>query len=105
MTSSKNHTISKIAAKAVLRIVVILIALPVILYFTHPKSMASQVSFTNVWSIVAPILLLLSFLVLLITVLREKYAKLEWNWLLALSGIFLCLYLIMFSIKVLSIFN
>ncbi len=103
MTSSKNHTISKIAAKAIVRITVILIALPIILYFTRPESMASRVSFPNPWSLVAPLLLLLSFVALLVVVLRNKYSKMEYNWLLILSGIFVCLYLFLFYTRVLQI--
>lgn len=103
MTSSKNHTISKIAAKAIVRVTVILIALPIILYFTRPEAMASQVSFPNPWSIVAPVLLLMSFVALLIVVLRNKYSKMEYNWLLILSGIFVCLYLFLFYTRVLQI--
>ncbi|TDS14058.1 hypothetical protein [Sphingobacterium paludis] len=105
MTSSKNHTISKIVAKAILRITVILIALPIILYFTRPDAMASQISFPNPWSIAAPVLLILSFIAILIMVLRNKYTKLEYNWLLTLSGVFVCLYLILFYTRVLAMFQ
>ncbi|WDF69375.1 hypothetical protein PQ465_03080 [Sphingobacterium oryzagri] len=105
MTPSKNHTISKIVAKAVLRITIILIALPIIVYFTRPEAMATAVSFPNPWSIVAPVLLMLCFVALLIVVLRTKYQSLEYNWLFVLSGIFICLYLVMFYSRVLSIFN
>lgn len=104
MTLSKNHTISKIVAKAVLRITIILIALPIILYFTRPEAMATAVSFPSAWSLAAPILLMLCFLALLILVLRDKYSSSEYNWLLVLSGVFLCLYLVMFYSRVLSIF-
>lgn len=105
MTSSKNHTISKIVAKAILRITVILIALPIILYFTRPDAMASKISFPSLWSIAAPVLLIMSFIAILILVLRNKYEKLEYNWLLTLSGVFVCLYLVLFYTRVLAMFT
>src|SRR5690606_4639215 len=105
MSLPKNHTISKIVAKAVVRIVVLLIALPVIAYFTSPPIMAQRVSFPNLWAVAAPLLLLLTFVVLLTLVLRHKYGKIEYNWLLTLSGLFVCLYLVLFYVKVLHIFH
>lgn len=105
MSLSKNHTISKIIAKAVLRITVILIAFPVIVYFTNPEIMSQRIFFPHRWSVVFPILLLLIFVALLIPVLREKYTKIEYNWLFSLTGIFVCLYLVLFYIRILSIFK
>lgn|SRR5690606_30800411 len=104
MSLSKNHTISKIVAKAVLRITVILIAFPIILYFTNPEMLSQRVFFPNRWAIICPILLLLVFVVLLIPVLRDKYTKMEYNWLFSLTGVFVCLYLVLFYTRVLSIF-
>ncbi|MFD1769390.1 hypothetical protein [Sphingobacterium suaedae] len=104
MSPSKNHTISKIVAKAVFRITIILLALPIIIYFTNSAIMSKQVSFSSPWAIAAPLLLLLTFLVLLVVVLKNRYTKIEYNWLLTLSGLFVCLYLILFYTRVLSIF-
>src|SRR5690606_41859608 len=67
--------------------------------------MAQRVSFPNLWAVAAPLLLLLTFVVLLTLVLRHKYGKIEYNWLLTLSGLFVCLYLVLFYVKVLHIFH
>lgn len=103
MGSSKNHTISKIVAKAILRITIILIVFPVIIYFTNPELMSQQIFFPNRWAFIFPILLLLIFTILLIPVLREKYGRMEYNWLFSLTGIFVCLYLMLFYTRILAI--
>lgn len=103
MSLPKNHTISKIVAKAVLRIAVILIAFPVIIYFTSPEILSQRVVFPNHWAILFPVLLLLIFIILLIPVLRDKYTNIAYNWFFSLTGIFVCLYLILFYTRVLSI--
>lgn len=105
MSQSKNHTISKIVAKAVLRLTVIIIAAPIVIYFTDADALESKVSFPSVWSIISPILLLLSFVALLVAVLKNKYERIELNWLMTLAGIFTCLYLIIFYTRVLGMFN
>lgn len=40
MNASKNHTISKFVAKAALRVVIVLMALPVFMYFTKKRKYA-----------------------------------------------------------------
>lgn len=105
MSLSKNHTISKIVAKAILRLTVIIMAAPIIIYFTDSGAMNSSVSFPSAWSLLFPILLLLTFVTLLIAVLKNKYMRIDLNWLMSLSGGFTCLYLIMFYARVLNIFN
>ncbi len=105
MSLSKNHTISKIIAKAIVRITIILIALPIILYFTKPEAMAQSLSFTTSIAIIAPVLLLLCFVILLVFVLKHKYNKMEYNWLLVLTGFFVCAYLILFYTRILLIFQ
>lgn len=104
MSLSKNHTISKIIAKTVLRITVILIAFPIIIHFTNPEIMSQRIFFPHRWAVVFPVLLLFVFVALLIPVLRQKYTKIEYNWLFSLTGIFVCLYLALLYIRILSIF-
>ncbi len=103
MSSSKNHTISKIVAKAMLRITIILIAFPIIVYFTNPEVMSQRIFFPHRWAFIFPILLLLVFIAFLIPVLRATYTKTEYNWLFSLTGIFVCLYLVLFYTRILSI--
>lgn len=102
MSSPKNHTISKIAAKAVLRVAVVLIAFPIIVYFTNPEIMSQQIFFPHRWAIVFPLLLLIVFIAFLIPVLRDKYANPAYNWLFSLTGVFVCLYLVLFYTRILS---
>lgn len=104
MSVSKNHTISKIVAKAILRITVVLISFLVIIHFTNREIMSQQIFFLHRWSLIFPILLFLIFVAFLIPVLREKYMKIEYNWLFSLTGIFVCLYLVLLSTRILSIF-
>lgn len=104
-TASKNHTISKIAAKAVLRITIIVMAFPIIMYFTNRKMMPEQISFPTKWAVVPPIMLLLLFVALLIMVLKNHYKQTDFNWLLTLNGLFLCLYLVLLYVRVLPLFN
>ncbi|PRD51261.1 hypothetical protein C5749_17715 [Sphingobacterium gobiense] len=103
MDSPKNHTISKIVAKAILRITIILIAFPIVVYFTNPEVMSQRVFFPHRWAVLFPVLLLLVFIALLIPVLKDRYTKIEYNWLFSLTGIFVCLYLILFYTRILSI--
>src|SRR5690606_8167323 len=103
MSSPKNHTISKIVAKAVLRITLILIAFPIIVYFTNPELMSQQVFFPHQWAFIVPTLLLVVFVAFLIPVLRDRYAKIEYNWLFSLTGIFVGLYLVLLYTRILSL--
>src|SRR5690606_22105559 len=103
MGASKNHTISRIVAKAILRITIILIVFPVVIYLTNVVLISQHIFFPNRWSFIFPILLLLIFTILLIPVLREKYGRMEYNWLFSLTGIFVCLYLMLFYTRILAI--
>lgn len=76
MNASKNHTISKFVAKAALRVVIVLMALPVFMYFTKKESMLQHIVFPNKIALLAPLLLLVLFTGLLILMLRNKYEKL-----------------------------
>ena len=103
MSPSKNHTISKIVAKAVLRVTIILITFPIIIYFTNPELLSQRVHFPNAFAIISPFLLLLIFVALLILVLRNKHADITLNWLFSLCGIFFCLYLVLFYTRILFV--
>ncbi|SFS58753.1 hypothetical protein [Sphingobacterium wenxiniae] len=99
MTVSKNHTISKIIAKAILRITIILLAIPIIVYFTNRELLPANLNFQSIWSIAAPILLFLLFTALLIVVLRNKFTQVDFNWMFSLCGAFLCAYLLLLYIQ------
>lgn len=94
---SKNHTISKIVAKAILRFVLLVLILGIAFSFSKDANLLSKISlsFPQKWAIFAPIALFLFFLVLMFLMLKEKYKKTDINWLFSLSGAFLLLYLIL----------
>ena len=99
MTVPKNHTISKIIVKAILRLIVILLSIPIVVYFTNQDLLPPSLGFQSMWSLVAPILLFLVFIGLLITVLRNRFSQIEMNWMFALCGAFICAYLILLYIR------
>lgn len=95
--TSKNHTISKIVAKAILRFILVILILGIAFTFSKDANLLNKISlfFPHKWAIFAPITLFLIFLVLMVLMLREKYKKTDINWLFSLSGAFLLFYLIM----------
>ena len=95
--TSKNHTISKIVAKAILRFILIVLLLGIAFSFSKDANLLEKVSlfFPHKWAIFAPITLFVIFLLLMFIMLREKYRKTDINWLFSLSGAFLLFYLIM----------
>lgn len=105
MNAPKNHTISKFAAKAALRLNLIIMATPVFLYFTQKKTdVLGQVSFPNKLALIAPIMLLITFTGLLIGVLKNKYQRIDLNWLFVLCSLFLMLYLILLYVRIFPAF-
>lgn len=105
MNVPKNHTISKFAAKAAIRLILIVMATPVLLYFTQSKKeVLGQVSFPNKLALIAPILLLFTFTGLLIAVLKNKYLRIDLNWLFVLCSAFLMLYLVLLYIRIFPAF-
>ena len=86
-----------------LRLTIILMAFPIIIYLAKPGLMPAQVYFSHSWTLLAPVLLLLIFVILLFLILRHRYTKIEYNWLFTLSALFICVYLILFYIRLLSI--
>lgn len=74
METSKNHTISKILAKSLLRIFVLLLALASVPILSNNGAQSSldakHVAFPNEMAIVAPALLFIIFVVLLVVMLK-----------------------------------
>lgn|SRR5690606_21423088 len=93
----KNHTISKIVAKAIQRIVIIVMIVGVAFAFSKDAKLLDNISvyFPHKWAIFAPISLFLTFVVLMFMVMKEKYQRMDYNWLFSLAGGFLLVYLIM----------
>ncbi|AIM35680.1 hypothetical protein ACFX5U_01030 [Sphingobacterium sp. SG20118] len=97
--TSKNHTISKIVAKSLMRIFVLLLALASVPLLSNQEAEskldAKNVAFPNEMAIVAPALLFVIFIVLLVIMLKNKYSRVDINWQFSLCTIFLLIYLIL----------
>lgn len=100
--SSKNHTISKIVAKSIFRLFVVIIIIFIAFYLNADQSRleSTPLYFQNKWVIAFPVILLLLYSFLLITVQRNKYKHPEINWLFTLSGIFIIAYLLLLMSRI-----
>ena len=100
--TSKNHTISKIVAKAILRLVMIILIVGIAFSFSKDANLLENISlnFPNKWAIFAPISLFLIFIILMFMMLKEKYRRIDLNWLFSLCGGFLLIYLILFYSRI-----
>lgn len=100
--TSKNHTISKIVAKAILRIVMIILIIGIAYSFSKDANLLKNISlyFPHKWAIFAPISLFIIFIILMVIMLREKYKRTDINWLFSLAGGFLFVYLMMLFSKI-----
>lgn len=100
----KNYTISKIAAKLSVRLLLILLLMAIV-PFMMDKESADQLNrtylyITNKWALLFPALLFLSFIILLAITLKHKYTKLDLNWMLTLNATLLIIYIVMLYIRV-----
>ena len=79
--TSKNHTISKIVAKAILRLVMIILIVGIAFSFSKDANLLENISlnFPNKWAIFAPISLFLIFIILMFMMLKEKYNRIDYN--------------------------
>lgn len=101
---SKNHTISKIVAKSLLRIFIVLLALasiPLLMKGEAQSALhAQKIAFPNEMAMIAPILLFIIFVTLLIFMLRNKYNRVDINWQFSLCTLFLLTYLILLYTRI-----
>lgn len=93
--TSKNHTISKIVAKTVLRLLILILAFSIYLYFSKNNNLNNSVYFTNAWALIFPIVLFIIVVILMILMLKKKYVHSDINWLFVLSTLFFIVYLIL----------
>ncbi|EHQ25644.1 hypothetical protein [Mucilaginibacter paludis] len=88
--------ISRIAAKVMVRLLLFLVLLALVPFFTG-NTMNQQlheiyIMTNNKWILIFPILLLIGFITLLITCTVQKYTKPDINWLLVLNSVMLIAY-------------
>lgn len=98
MMNSKNHTISKIVAKTFLKLLITTLALSLFFIF-NAKDLNNTIYFSEAWLMIFPLLLFTIVFILLIIVLKNKYALAEMNWLFSLSTAFFCIYVILLYAK------
>lgn len=102
--TSKNHTISKLVAKTMVRLFLLVLVLAFTPLFMGEETSGSlqnvYLTITNRWALVSPALLLLIFIVLLILALRQKYSKVDINWMLSLNAGLLIIYLLLLYSRV-----
>ncbi|WP_422800479.1 hypothetical protein [Sphingobacterium sp. Mn56C] len=93
--TTKNHTISKIVAKSFVRLLLLVLAFSVYLYFGKKDLASASLYFPNPWTLAFPFLLFVLVVVLLILTLRKKYQETDINWLFSLSAIFFIAYIVL----------
>jgi cytochrome bd-type quinol oxidase subunit 2 len=93
--TSKNHTISRVVAKTCVRLVFILLAFSLYIFFTKEENELQHLHFQNHWAIIAPCLLFIGLVTLMTVMLKNKYTKTDLNWLFSLSAIFFSIYLLL----------
>lgn len=107
MDTSKNHTISKIVAKTMLRLFFLLLAFAAYLYFSIDKFVMEnmKVSFPHQWAFLFPMVLLVIEIGLLFLMLKQKYSKSDINWLFSLNSLLLNIYLILLYTRIYPLLN
>ena len=102
--TSKNHTISKIVAKSLLRLFLFLLVLATVPLFIKKEQgsslQAQKIAFPNEMAMIAPGLLFTIFVILLVFMLKNKYNRIDINWQFSLCTIFLLTYLILLYTRI-----
>jgi cytochrome bd-type quinol oxidase subunit 2 len=99
MNISKNRTISQIAAKVSSRLFIVLLAIGILPIWlnTEWKDRLDEmyVYIPHQWTLIFPVLFLISFLTLYILAAQKKFKNEEYNWLLTLNSTLLIIYLVL----------
>lgn len=97
MKYSKNRSISKKIAKTLLRLSIIIIALPIAYFLLNQNDTLyhASVYFPYKWALLFPIALFFIYVALMIEMLKNKYNKIEINGLFSVSAAILTIYLLM----------
>jgi hypothetical protein len=94
--------VSQIAAKAVVRVFFIMLLMALIPYLQGGNTKLEHIYFVpkNVLSLVSPIVLISSFVVLLVICSIKKYSKQDLNWLLVINTVLLIAYAVAVYIRI-----
>ncbi len=102
--TSKNHTISKVVAKTLVRLLLFTLLLSIYLFASKSIDLDTQIYFEHAVAMIAPLILFIVVFVLLIFTLKNKYNITELNWLFSLSSIFLIVYILMLYTRIYPLF-
>jgi cytochrome bd-type quinol oxidase subunit 2 len=94
--------VSKFVTKIVIRVFFILLLVATFLFIQGDQSKFQHLyfSFSHVWEMIFPAIIILCFLFLFITCALKKYNQPEMNWLLVVNTIVLIAYGIAIFIKI-----
>ncbi len=102
--SRQKQSISKLIAKVLLRVFLIILALSAVPLLNNKNNNQldqMHLQFANSYAFIFPILLFVIFVVLLIVMLKHKYNKIDINWLFSLNAAFLIIYLLLLYSRIL----
>ena len=94
--------VSRIAAKVMVRLVLFLVILALIPFFTGDSSALKHLYIItdNKLALAAPILLMLGFITLLVICTRNQYRHADLNWALVINTVVLIAYGVMVFVKI-----
>jgi hypothetical protein len=93
---------SQIAAKIATRLFLIFLCIALVPFFQGDTSKLRNIYLngTNIWSLIAPVLLMLGFIILFVMVSLKKYKEADLNWLLVLNTAVLLAYGITLFVRI-----
>jgi len=94
--------VSKFVTRIVLRVFVILLVAAIVPLFQADQSKLQHIylTFHYSWQLIFPVIIVISFLVLLVVCGRKKFNEPDTNWLLVVNTVVLLAYVIAIFIKV-----
>ncbi|MBP3941998.1 hypothetical protein J5U18_00215 [Sphingobacteriaceae bacterium WQ 2009] len=100
--SIQKQSLSKIVAKVMLRVFLILLALSAVPLLNKSGNSLNKINvyFPSSYAFIFPILLFILFVTLLVIMLKHKYTKVDINWLFSLNTAFLIAYLVLLYVRI-----
>lgn len=101
--AAKSIKISRIAAKAVVRVLLFLILMAFVPFFTNngwqKRLDKVYIVMPNKWVLVYPAIVVIGFISIFIVAVRQKFSKADVNWLLVVSTLVLIACGVTFAIR------
>lgn len=94
--------VNQVVTRAVVRVFFILLLVALVPFIAGDQSAFQHVylSFRHWWELILPVIIILSFIILLIACVARKYAVQELNWLLVVNTVVLVAYGIAIFIRI-----